>query len=82
MCGLFQLWFLIAVAFLTVEPGLSGTQTEAAAARGLSSCGSRASEHTLNICSTWAWLLCGMWDPPGSGIEPVSPALANGFFTP
>ena len=22
-----------------------------------------------------------MWDLPGSGIEPVSPALAGGFFT-
>ena len=24
---------------------------------------------------------CDMWDLPGSGIEPVSPALAGGFFT-
>ena len=23
-----------------------------------------------------------LWDPPRSGIEPVSPALAGGFFTP
>ena len=22
-----------------------------------------------------------MWDPPGLGIEPMSPALAGGFFT-
>ena len=22
-----------------------------------------------------------MWDPPGPGIEPMSPALAGGFFT-
>ena len=29
----------------------------------------------------WALLLPGMWDLPGSGIEPVSPALAGGFFT-
>ena len=40
-----------------------------AAARGLSSCG------------TGAELLHGMCDPPGPGIEPVSPALAGGFFT-
>ena len=26
-------------------------------------------------------LLCSMWDHPGSRIEPVSPALAGGFFT-
>ena len=26
-------------------------------------------------------MLRGTWDPPGPGIEPVSPALAGGFFT-
>ena len=25
--------------------------------------------------------ICGRWDLPGSGIEPVSPALADGLFT-
>ena len=34
-------------------------------------------EHGLNSCGTWAWLLHGMWDFPGPGIEPVSPALAG-----
>ena len=34
---------------------------------GFSSCGSRAS------------LLRGMWDLPGPGLEPMSPALAGGF---
>ena len=38
-------------------------------ARGLSSCG------------TQAQLLCGMWDLPGPGIEPVSLALAGRFLT-
>ena len=37
--------------------------------RRLSSCGSRAQ------------LLCGMWDLPRPGLEPVSPALAGGFST-
>ena len=37
--------------------------------RRLSSCGSRAQ------------LLCGMWDLPRLGIEPVSPALAGRFST-
>ena len=37
--------------------------------RRLSSCGSRAS------------LLCGMWDLPRPGLEPVSPALAGRFST-
>ena len=26
-------------------------------------------------------MLCGMWDLPGPGLEPVSPALAGGFLT-
>ena len=32
--------------------------------------------------STWAQLLRGMWDLPTSGVKPVSPALAGGFFPP
>ena len=35
----------------------------------------------LRSCGAWAELLCGMWDLPGPGIEPVSPALADGFLT-
>ena len=34
----------------------------------------------------WLWgvgsLLCGMWGLPGPGMEPVSPALVCGLFTP
>ena len=37
---------------------------------------SQALEHKLNTCSVQVWLFHGMWDPPGPGIEPVSPALA------
>ena len=48
---------------------------------GFNSCGSWALEHRLNSCSTQAQMLCGMWDLPKSGIEPVSPALAGRFFT-
>ena len=48
---------------------------------GFSSCGSRALERRLSSCGTRAELLCGMWDLPGLGIEPVSPALAGGFLT-
>ena len=36
--------------------------------------GSRAQAQQL-------WLLCCMWNLPGSGIKPVSPALAGRFFT-
>ena len=34
----------------------------------------------VSSCGTWAQPLCGMWDPPGLGIEPMSPALVGGFF--
>ena len=48
---------------------------------GLSSCGSWALECRLSSCGTWAQLLRDMWDPPGAGIEPVSPSLAGRFLT-
>ena len=51
------------------------------AACGLSSCGSQALERRLSSCGAQAYLLRGMWDLPGPGIEPVSPALAGGFLT-
>ena len=47
---------------------------------GFSSCGSRALERRLSSCGARAQLLRGMWDLPGPGLEPVSPALA-GFLT-
>ena len=40
--------------------------------------GSRAQ---TQYCGPQAWLLHSMWDPPRSGIEPMSPALAGRFFT-
>ena len=48
---------------------------------GFSSCGSRALEHRLSSCGAWASLLHGMWDLPGPGLEPMSPALAGGFLS-
>ena len=48
---------------------------------GLSSCGSQALERRLSSCGPWALLLCGMWDLPRPGLEPVFPALAGGFLT-
>ena len=30
-------------------------------------------------CGAWAYLPPGMWDLPGPGIQPVSPALAGKF---
>ena len=48
---------------------------------GFSSCGVRALERRLSSCGAWASLLRGMWDLPGSGLEPMSPALAGWFPT-
>ena len=48
---------------------------------GFSSCGSRAPERMLSSCGARAQLLRGMWDPPGRGLEPMSPALAGRFST-
>ena len=49
--------------------------------RGPSSRGSLALECKLSSCGARALLLRGMWDLPGPGLEPVSPALAGGFLT-
>ena len=58
-----------------------GTRASVVVACGLSTCGSRALEHRLSSCDAQTELLWGMWDPPGPGLEPVSPALAGGFPT-
>ena len=51
------------------------------AARGLSSCGAWALECRLSSGGARALLLHGMWDLPGPGMEPTSPALAGRFLT-
>ena len=48
---------------------------------GFSSCDQRALERRLSCCGTRASLPCRMWDLPGPGMEPVSPALAGGVLT-
>ena len=58
-----------------------GTQASVVVAHGLSSCGSRALECRLSSCCTLAQLLSGMWDLPGPGLKPMSPAFAGGFLT-
>ena len=58
-----------------------GARASVVVAHGLSSCGSRALERRLSSCGAWAQLLHGMWDLPGPGLKPVSPALAGGFLT-
>ena len=48
---------------------------------GFSSCGTWAPERRLSSCGAQAEWLRGMWDLPGPGLEPVSPALAGRFLT-
>ena len=45
------------------------------------SCHSWAFERGFSSCGTQAQLLHGIWDLPGPGIEPVSPALADRFLS-
>ena len=48
---------------------------------GFSSCGLRALERRLSSCGAWAYLLHGMWELSGPGLESMSPALAGRFLT-
>ena len=41
----------------------------------------RLQTRRLSNCGSRAQPLCGMWDLPRPGLEPVSPALAGGFST-
>ena len=43
--------------------------------------GHKLQTRRLSTCGSRAQLLCGMWDLPRPGLEPVSPALAGGFST-
>ena len=71
----------IAVASLVVEHRLQAHKLQQLWHTGFSSCGSRAQERRLSSCGTRAQFLRGMWDPPGPGLDPMSPALAGGFLT-
>ena len=70
----------LAVASLVREHGLWSPQVSGLAARGLNRCGSWAPEHRFSSCGTQISLLCSMWDLPGPESEPMSPAVADGFF--
>ena len=61
-------------AFSCCRARAPGVWASVVVARGLP-------EQRLTRCGTQAYLLCDMWDPPGPGIEPMSPALAGGFST-
>ena len=54
--------------------------------RPLTIAASLVAEHRLQMrrlsnCGSRGQLLCGMWDLPRPGLEPVSPALAGRFST-
>ena len=59
-------WGSLQGGSLAVDHRLWGVRASAVAARGLSS-------------GAQAWFLHGLWDLPGPGIKPVSPALAGRF---
>ena len=88
-CAGFSLrWFLLLWSMGLRRAGFSSCSmagSVVAACRpqsvGFSSCGSLALERRLSSCGAQAQLLRHMWDLPGPGIEPVSPALACGFLT-
>ena len=61
--------------------GFSCCRAQALRHKGFGSCESWALEHRLSSCGTRAWLPRGMWDLPGSRMEPMSPGLAGRSFT-
>ena len=48
---------------------------------GFSSRSSQMVKCRLSSCGPSAQVPCGMWNPPGPGIELTSPALVGGFLT-
>ena len=62
------------------EQGL-GAGAPVLPAQGRGRHGSRALERGLSRCGTEAFLLRGMWNLPGPGIEPVSSVLAGEFLS-
>ena len=69
--------------------GLLRCSAQAPHCGGFSCCGARALgsrasavvAHRLSSCGARAYLLRGMWDLPGPGLKPMSPALAGVFST-
>ena len=60
--------------------GFCCCRASAPGSRGFSSCDSRAPESGFSGHGPRDWFLRGMWNLPGSGIEPVSPALTGGLL--
>ena len=54
---------------------------QASHCRGFSCCRAWTPELGLSSCGVWSYLLRGMWDLSGPGIEPVSLVLQGRFLT-
>ena len=73
--------YSLAVVHCVLIAVASHRRAQALGHMGFCSCGCWALEHRLDSCGTRAYSLHSVQDPPGPGIEPVSPALAGRFFT-
>ena len=76
------------LSLVAASRGYSSLRCAGSRHAGFSICGTWAQqlwlaalEHRLSSCGTQAQLLLSMWDLPGAGIKPVSPALAGRFLT-
>ena len=83
---LFRLrWVFVAVhglSLVAASGGYSSLRCVGFSLRWLLLLQSTGSRHTgFSSCGARASLFHGMWDLPGPGFEPVSPALAGGFLT-
>ena len=82
--GFLQLWcagFSLQWLLSLQNTGSKGTQASVVVACRLNSCSSHFPECRLSICGTWLQLPHSMWNLPGPGIEPISPALAGLLLT-
>ena len=70
---------LLHVGFLQLQPAGAplGCGARASHCSGFSCCRAWALECELSSCGSGAQLLHSMWDLPGPGIKPVSPALTG-----
>ena len=78
-------WVFVSVRGLSLVAA-SGGHSSLRCTGPLTSTASLVAEHRLQTrrlssCGSRAQLLRGMWDPPGPGLEPVSPALAGRLST-
>ena len=73
--------FSLAVALTLLTAAASPVVEHRLQVRGLSRSGLCALEHGLSSSGLQASFQLGMWNLPGSGIKPVSPALAGEFLS-